>query len=78
MPARTEYEAATLVLRAATLTVTKWRTAATAATVAIGLGQIAIVAFGIRAMQRAGEHRAMKQDQVTGPSVGAVECGADA
>ena len=56
----TEYELATLAIREAALRAT-W--AQVAATLAIGLGQIAIVAIGIRAMQRAGERRAKEQDQ---------------
>ena len=51
----TEYEAATLVIRSAGL----WAVyGQIAATVAIGLGQIAVVAWGIRAMQRSTERRA--------------------
>lgn len=45
----TEYEAATLLTRYATI--------------AIGVGQIAVVWYGIRAMQRAGDRRAREQDQ---------------
>lgn len=45
----TEYEAATLLTRYASI--------------AIGIGQIAIVWYGIRAMQRAGDRRAREQDQ---------------
>ena len=56
----TEYELATLAIREAALRAT-W--AQVAAALAIGLGQIAIVAIGIRAMQRAGERRAKEQDQ---------------
>ena len=51
---------AALALRASVLTVAKWQVAAT---LAIGIGQIAVVAFGIRAMTRAGERRAREQDQ---------------
>ena len=51
---------AALALRASALTVAKWQVAAT---LAIGIGQIAVVAFGIRAMTRAGERRAREQDQ---------------
>ena len=47
----TEYEAATLAIRSASL----WAVAATAA---IGLGQIAVVAWGIHTMQHATERRA--------------------
>ena len=51
----TEYEAATLAIRSASL----WAVyGQIAATVTIGLGQIAVVAWGIRAMQRATERRA--------------------
>ena len=56
----TEYEIATLAIREAAL----WATwAQVTAALAIGLGQIAIVAIGIRSMQRAGERRAKEQDQ---------------
>ena len=51
---------AALALCASALTVAKWQVAAT---LAIGIGQIAVVAFGIRAMTRAGERRAREQDQ---------------
>ena len=52
----TEYEAATLALREGTLWVAIGQ-------LLIGLGQIAIVWYGIRAMQRAGDRRAKEQDQ---------------
>ena len=45
----TEYEAANLVTRYAAI--------------AIGIGQLAVVWYGIRAMQRAGNQRAREQDQ---------------
>ena len=51
----TEYEAATLAIRSASLWAIHGQIAAA---VAIGLGQIAVVAWGIRAMQRATERRA--------------------
>ena len=55
-----EYELATLSIR-------EWGLWAAfgqiAATVAIGLGQIAIVWFGIRVMRQAGDRRAKEQDQ---------------
>ena len=55
-----EYELATLSIR-------EWGLWAAfgqiAATVAIGLGQIAVVWFGIRVMRQAGERRAKEQDQ---------------
>ena len=47
--AMTEYEAATLMTRYAA--------------VAIGVGQLAVAWYGIRAMQRAGNRRAREQDQ---------------
>ena len=55
-----EYEAATLAVRAAAL----WAAyGQIAATLMIGLGQIAVVWYGIRAMQRMGAVRAREQDQ---------------
>ena len=55
-----EYELATLSIR-------EWGLWAAygqiAATLAIGLGQIAIVWFGIRVMRQAGDRRAKEQDQ---------------
>ena len=55
-----EYEAATLAVRAAAL----WAAyGQIAATLAIGIGQIAVVWYGIRAMQRMGAARAREQDQ---------------
>lgn len=56
----TDFEIATLAARDAALWVA---VAQIAATVAIGTGQIAIVWYGIRAMQRAGDRRAREQDQ---------------
>ena len=56
----TEYELATLADRG----LSHWiAVAQVAATVAIGIGQIAIVWFGLRVMQRMGERRAREQDQ---------------
>ena len=55
-----EYEAATLALRESALWVA---VAQVVATVVIGCGQIAVVWFGIRAMQTAGDRRARGQDQ---------------
>ena len=56
----TEYEIATLAGRH----LAHWIAAAqVAAAVAIGIGQIAIVRYGIRAMQEAGERRAREEDQ---------------
>ena len=52
----TEFETATLAARDAALWVA-------IAQVAIGAGQIAIVWYGIRAMQRMGQTRAREQDQ---------------
>ena len=56
----TEFEIATLAARDAALWVA---IAQIAAAIAIGLGQIAVVWYGIRTMQRAGEQRARDQDQ---------------
>ena len=58
-----EYEAATLAFQSAALAAQHAGIWIAAAHVAVGVGQIAIVWFGIRAMQRAGEHRAAEQDQ---------------
>ena len=55
----TEFETATLALRDASLWVAL---AQVAATLLIGGGQIAIVWFAIRAMQRTGDRRAQEQD----------------
>lgn len=55
-----EFEIATLAARDAALWVA---IAQIAAAIAIGLGQIAVVWYGIRTMQRAGEQRARDQDQ---------------
>ena len=55
-----EYEIASLAAREAALWVA---VAQVAATLAIGLGQIAVVWYGIRAMQRMGATRAREQDQ---------------
>jgi len=56
----TEFEIASIALQKASL----WASyGQIAATVTIGLGQIAIVWHGIRAMQRAGDRRAREQDQ---------------
>ena len=49
------FQQASLALRGESLTVAKWQVGAT---LLIGLGQIAVVAWGIRAMQRATERRA--------------------
>ena len=63
----TEFEIATLAAREAALAVNKaglWiAVAQVAATVAIGLAQVAVVWYGIRAMQRSGNQRAREQDQ---------------
>ena len=55
-----EYEIASLAAREAALWVA---VAQVAATLAIGIGQIAVVWYGIRAMQRMGATRAREQDQ---------------
>ncbi len=55
-----EYQAATLAIRTAAL----WAAyGQVAATLVIGIGQIAVVWHGIRAMQRMGAARAREQDQ---------------
>ena len=70
----TEFEAATLAFQKATIAFQHasldirgnalWVAGAqVAATLAIGIGQIAVVWFGIRVMQRAGERRSAEQDQ---------------
>ena len=56
----TEFELATLAADKAALYVAM---AQVAATTVVGAGQIAIVWYGIRAMDRAGERRAAEQDQ---------------
>ena len=56
----TEFEIAGIALRESALWVA---VAQVTATVAIGIGQIAVVWYGIRAMQRAGTQRAREQDQ---------------
>ena len=55
-----EYEAATLAVRTAALWVAYGQVAVT---LVIGIGQIAVVWHGIRAMQRMGAARAREQDQ---------------
>ena len=55
-----EYEIASLAAREASLWVA---VAQVAATLAIGIGQISVVWYGIRAMQRMGATRAREQDQ---------------
>ena len=59
----TEYEAATLAFREASLAAQHAGLWIAAAHVAVGLIQAGIVWYGIRAMQRAGERRATEQDQ---------------
>ena len=70
----TEFEIASLALRESALDVSKagldvsksalWvAVAQVAASLAIGIGQIAVVWYGIRAMQRTGAQRAHEQDQ---------------
>ena len=51
-----EYELATLSIR-------EWGLWAAFGQLAIGLGQIAVVWFGIRVMRQAGDRRAKEQDQ---------------
>ena len=51
-----EYELATLSIR-------EWGLWAAFGQLAIGLGQIAVVWFGIRVMRQAGERRSKEQDQ---------------
>ena len=59
----TEYETATLAFRTASLAAQHAGLWTAAAHVAVGLIQAAIVWYGIRAMQRAGDRRAEEQDQ---------------
>ena len=62
-----EYEAATLAFRNASLAAQHaglWIAGAHAAVgLAVGIAQVAVVWYGIRAMQRAGNQRAREQDQ---------------
>ena len=58
-----EYEAATLAFRSASLAARHAGLWIAAAHVAVGLIQAGIVWYGIRAMQRAGDQRAKDQDQ---------------
>ena len=55
-----EYEIATLALRESALWVAAGQLAAT---LLVGAAQIAVVWYGIRAMQQAGAQRAREQDQ---------------
>ena len=59
----TEYEAATLAFRTASLAAQHAGLWIAAAHVAVGLIQAGIVWYGIRAMTRAGERPARDQDQ---------------
>ena len=62
-----EFEIATLAYQQSSLALREsdlWvAVAQIAASLAIGIGQIAVVWYGIRAMQRAGTQRAREQDQ---------------
>ena len=58
-----EYEAATLAFRTASLAAQHAGLWIAAAHVAVGVGQLVVVWYGIRAMQRAGDRRAAEQDQ---------------
>ena len=62
-----EFEIATLAYQRSSLSLGEsalWvAVAQIAASLAIGIGQIAVVWYGIRAMQRAGAQRAREQDQ---------------
>ena len=64
------YQQATLALRESALWVA---VAQVAATLTIGIGQIAVVWYGIRVMQRAGAQRAREQDQRHAESMRALE-----
>lgn len=56
----TEYESATLALREWAL----WAAVAqVVATLLVGAAQVAVVAYGIRAMRNASDNRAAEQDQ---------------
>lgn len=59
----TEYETATLAFRTASLAAQHAGLWIAAAHVAVGLIQAAIVWYGIRTMQRAGDRRAKEQDE---------------
>ena len=50
-------------LALATLSIREWGLWAAFGQLAIGLGQIAVVWFGIRVMRQAGDRRAKEQDQ---------------
>ena len=69
----TEYEAATLAFRDASLAARHAGLRIAAAHVAVGLIQAGIVWSGIRAMQRAGEQRATEQDQRHAEAMRALE-----
>ena len=64
------YQQSTLALRESALWVA---VAQVAATLMIGIGQIAVVWYGIRVMQRAGAQRAREQDQRHAESMRALE-----
>ena len=59
----TEFETATIAFQSATLAARHAGLWIAAAHVAVGLGQIAVVWYGIRVMQRMGQARAREQDQ---------------
>ena len=64
------YQQSTLALRESALWVA---VAQVAATLMIGIGQIAVVWYGIRVMQRAGAQRVREQDQRHAESMRALE-----
>ena len=64
------YQQSTLALRESALWVA---VAQVAATLMIGIGQVAVVWYGIRVMQRAGAQRAREQDQRHAESMRALE-----
>ena len=72
-----EFEIATLALRESALALREsalWvAVAQVAAALMIGIGQIAVVWYGIRVMQRAGAQRAREQDQRHAESMRALE-----
>ena len=72
-----EFEIATLAHQQSTLALREsalWvAVAQVAATLMIGIGQIAVVWYGIRVMQRAGAQRAREQDQRHAESMRALE-----
>ena len=65
----TEYETSTLALQTATLALREWAlwaaVAHVVATLIVGAAQVAVVAYGIRAMRATSAERAAEQDKRT-------------